>query len=419
MTDFVTGEGGMLHVKKHLGKWVKGEQECVEGEMTNGTRQKLEDCKGKRTLVMEELSTSTSGAICESETNEGQRKAVCINECETNEKCAQLCMDHNEAITDGEFKITLKKEELEEFNSRIEEIFPGTLLVEGSLNKHLPRFENVILYPDWRCQDAVDIQEDGSLRVKEKRNAGQVLHYGEFCIEALDQGLEKGKYRVKTTWLKESKEGLVEKEYVYYSVILCISIVCLIVTIVIYRVFPALLRTMYNRIMINFAWSLLLAFLSLVVMQNMPTDDQTRTTCIGLSLLNQFAILSAFSLLTLMSYNIFVQVYKMSPQQGIDKYFLLRVALCYIVPGLITLVTLIVELTAPQCASVRPKFGTRYNDASGKRSWRKKIFLFLFRYCHFYGGVDKFIWLYLPILVLLLVNTGMFIYILTNICKTE
>ena len=153
-----------------------------------------------------------------------------------------------------------------------------------------------------------------------------------------------------------------EKEYIYYSVVLCISIVCLIVTIVIFGAFPAaLLRTMYNRIMINFAGSLLLAFLSLVVMQNLSGDEQTRSTCIGLTLLNQFAILSAFSLMTLMSYNIFNQLYHMRPQTGIDKTFVRRVALCYIIPGLITLVTLIVELTAPRCSAVRPKFGTRYD----------------------------------------------------------
>ena len=39
--------------------------------------------------------------------------------------------------------------------------------------------------------------------------------------------------------------------------------------------------------------------------------------------------------------------------------------------------------------------------------------------CHFYGGVDKFVWLYLPILILLLINSGMFIYVVTNICKNE
>ena len=69
------------------------------------------------------------------------------------------------------------------------------------------------------------------------------------------------------------------------------------------------------------------------------------------------AILSAFSLMTLMSYNIFVQLYQM--RAGDTSGFKLRLALCYIVPGVITILTLIVELAAPQCASVRPKFGTR------------------------------------------------------------
>merc|ERR1719278_43900 len=151
--------------------------------------------------------------------------------------------------------------------------------------------------------------------------------------------------------------------------------------------------------MINFAGSLLLAFLSLVVMQNLGGEKQTQSTCIGLTLLNQFAILSAFSLMTLMSYNIFKQLYLMRPPSATDPGFALRVALCYIVPGLITLVTLIVELTAPLCAPVRPKIG------SGS--------------CHFYGGVGKFIWLYLPILVLLLINTCMFFYVVFNICKAD
>ena len=154
-------------------------------------------------------------------------------------------------------------------------------------------------------------------------------------------------------------------------------------------------------------------FLLLVVMQNPEGYEQTRFTCIGLTLLNQFAILSAFSLMTLMSYNIFVQLYQMRPQTGTDSGFALRVAICYIIPGLITLTTLIVELTAPRCASVRPKFGTRYNNDV------VAIQTYFGRNCHFYGGVDKFLWLYLPMLVLLLINTGMFTYIVINICKAE
>jgi len=385
------GEGGNLHIKKSMEKWVIGEKECFEGAMSKETKLAVEDCNGKMQVVLEDTTTTTSGTkICETRTREGDKKAVCINECETNKKCAQLCMNHGDAVADGMKTVSVQ--------IKLEDVFPGTLFVNASLNKHVPKEENVILYPNWRCQDAADIQEDGSFRLKEKRSMGEVLHYGEFCIEPLDQAWGRGEYRLKTSWVK--KEDLVKKEYVYYSVVLSISIVCLIATIAIYGSFyAALLRTMYTRIMINFAGSLLLAFLSLVVMQNLPGDEQTKSTCIGITLLNQFAILSSFSLMTLMSYNIFIQLYKFTSQTGIDDGFTKRVALCYIVPGLITLLTLIVELTAPRCASVRPKFGTKS--------------------CHFYGGVDKFLWLYLPILLLLLVNTGMFIYILTNICKAE
>ena len=354
MDNLSTGEGGKLHTRSSLGKVVIGEQECIEGEMTNETRQKLEDCKGKGAVVLEETTTNTPGTICESRTTHGAKKAVCIDECKTNKKCAQLCLDHGQAINTNY--------QLVRSTTKLEEIFPGTLFVNDSLNKHRYRLKNVMLYPELECQDAVEIQEDGSLQLKEKRSTGQVLHYGEFCIEPLDQDMERGKYRVKTTWVKEVKdEGLVEKEY--YSVVLCISIVCLFVTIIIYGTFSALQSE--NKIMINLAGSLLLAFLSLVVMQNLGWEQQTQSTCTGLALFNQFAILSFFSIMTLMSYNICVQL---NSQSGTVPGFSFKIALCYIIPGLITLATLIVELTAPRCASVRPKFGTRYEN-------KKKVLL--------------------------------------------
>jgi len=42
-----------------------------------------------------------------------------------------------------------------------------------------------------------------------------------------------------------------------------------------------------------------------------------------------------------------------------------------------------------------------------------------FRSCLFYGKLDKFLWLYGPILMMLLLNTGMFIYITINVIKTQ
>merc|ERR1712080_654468 len=67
----------------------------------------------------------------------------------------------------------------------------------------------------------------------------------------------------------------------------------------------------------------------------------------------------------------------------------------YGIPATISLATFIVEVTAPRCAEIRPKFGHKS--------------------CLFYGKLDKFVWLYLPILVLLIINTFMFVYITINV----
>ena len=347
----------MLDAKKKQGKVVIGKDVCLVGKMTNETRESLKQCKESEVLVLENTTEDNSDAICVSQTTEKARKAVCVDECGGKRKCAQLCNQRGDAMTADHKQVAS--------TINLEEIFPGTHFVDNSLKKHTYSMNDTMLYPDWECQDAAEIQADGSLRLNEKREAGQVLRYGEFCIEPLAEcadgeceALQKGRYRVKTSWLKEvMEEGEVEKNYVYYSVVLCISIVCLIVTIVIYAAFPALLKSMYNKIMMNFAVSLLVGFLSLVVMQTLSKEAQTPATCTGLSLLQQFSILAAFSLMTLMSYNIFVQLYQM--RAGDTSGFKLRLALCYIVPGVITILTLIVELAAPQCASVRPKFGTR------------------------------------------------------------
>ena len=42
---------------------------------------------------------------------------------------------------------------------------------------------------------------------------------------------------------------------------------------------------------------------------------------------------------------------------------------------------------------------------------------FNIRSCSFYGGVAKFVWLLLPILLLLILNTIMFSFISYNLCQ--
>ena len=136
--------------------------------MTNVIRQKQEDCKGKRSIVLEELTKNSSDAICVSRTLLGAKEVVCVDECEGHKKCAQLCMDHGLALN--------KRNEEVSSRTDLRKIFPGTFFA-NSLNKHHHGRENVILFPDWRCQDAVEIQENGSLRMIDKMDGRQVLKW--------------------------------------------------------------------------------------------------------------------------------------------------------------------------------------------------------------------------------------------------
>ena len=60
-----------------------------------------------------------------------------------------------------------------------------------------------------------------------------------------------------------------------------------------------------------------------------------------------------------------------------------------------------------------------YIDVSGC-DWPAMFDLLPFlRTCLFYGKLDKFIWLYLPILILLIVNTIMCVYITYCVFKNR
>merc|ERR1712080_76608 len=227
---------------------------------------------------------------------------------------------------------------------------------------------------------------------------GDIMEYGEFCVEPLAGDMERGRYMIRTCKEKEEKKeddgGGVK--YRFYYIILILSILCLTVTIFLYSVFhTALLKSEYNKIMLNFALCLLLAFLTLVVMQNLDSDTMTPVLCTCLTVSHQFFLLSAFTMMTLMSYDIFKQIRGMSVVRSKGRSRCRQVVAAYSAPATVAILTLIVELTAPHCATIRPKFG--------------------FRSCHFYGKLDKFVWLYLPILCLLMVNTAMFIYVARNI----
>jgi len=261
-------------------------------------------------------------------------------------------------------------------------------------HKIAPNYETQQIYPDDNCHDSAEFSENGDLFLP-GRNI--TLHYKEFCVTPTVAKHEKGRYMIQVCLPKKETKT----KFSFYFIILSISITCLLITILVYVVFhKALLRSSYNKIMLNFATSLLLAFLILVINQNHGSDF-SKICCTILGHFNQFFFLATFTWMTIMSYEIFKQIHGMSHMIGghNSNSILKQILVGYGVPLLIVVLTLIVELSAPRCASYNPRFGHKS--------------------CLFFGKLDKFLWLYGPILLMLVINTVMFIYITINVVKNQ
>jgi len=259
------------------------------------------------------------------------------------------------------------------------------------------------LFPEHSCQDGVEFLDNGDIIVTEENIT---LTYGEYCISKSAEHYGKGSIMVQACLPKPDQSEKIK--FKFYPFILLLSIICLLATIIVYLLFPALLSH-YSKIMINFALCLLLAFFVLTAIQKPQwfrfllngEKEFPRTPCRILGHLNQYFFLSAFTWMTIMSYEIFKQLKGLTHIFGSDKSnnILGQALIGYGLPLFICFVTLLVELYAPFCASYRPKFGHRS--------------------CLFYGKLDKFLWFYGPILIMLMINSIMFCYISFTICMNS
>ena len=359
-----TGLPNCCHLNATLNK---KSLECSMGPPNLKFEQMIKSCnrrEKKRLQLITDPSKLTADIICVQMLDDGTEAGLdCSHDCQGDEDCLPSCM--------GEDKGRI--EAVEFHNNKIMNLTSGydlkgelgvSTLVFGKFTECPKEISNhTFLYPAWTCDDEVDFGRNGSLTWSspDAENQRIQLDYGEFCIEPLAGDLSRGGYRIKTCIEKihKSSEETGKKNFIYYTVVLCISIVCLATTIFIYGFFrKALLKTEYNKVMVNFAAMLLLAFLTLVLQTNLEKELTTKTTCVVLSLINQFSIIAAFSLMTLMSYSISRQIFSMVVHNK-HRRFMRRLAITYSIPFLVTLITMIVELAAPMCASARPKFGMK------------------------------------------------------------
>ena len=148
----------------------------------------------------------------------------------------------------------------------------------------------------------------------------------------------------------------------FYPYLLLASVGCLTTTVLVYLLFPPLMNH-YSKIMLNFSFSLLLAFLVLAATQKpelfgFSSSDYDTLSCRLIGHLNQFFFLAAFTWMTIMSSEIYCQLNKYTQETTVRR-MVLQVCLGYGLPAFIVLITAAVELTAPRCASYKPRFGHR------------------------------------------------------------
>ena len=286
---------------------------------------------------------------------------ICTSACKGKETCFESCNSKGKAWTGSDYKpsdrnITFSEIVGLDVDERPEEgnINYGSVQEKG----HAPCQENYKsqqIFPDDNCYDSAEFSKNGDLLFPERNIT---LQYKEFCIVPTIKNHPKGRFMIQACFPKQE----VKAKFSFYFIILSISITCLIITVLVYTFFrDALLRSSYNKIMINFACSLLLAFLTLVILQ-MHGSGFSKFGCTILGHFNQFFFLATFTWMTIMSYEIFKQIHGMSHFVGRhnSSSIMKQIVIGYGVPLLVVLVTVIVELTAPRCSSYSPRFGHKY-----------------------------------------------------------
>ena len=214
------------------------------------------------------------------------------------------------------------------------------------------------LYPGHSCYDKGVLGEDGDMFFMDR---GFRVAYGEFCVAKLERSFNKGDVFIQACM--PHKKITVQSFYIY---ILGTSILCLVLTMVIYITSPEL-SSLTNQFMFHLTAALLIAYLALIFVQNPELLEaqlcQSHLLCQSLGYLQQFSFLAAFTWMTIMSMENMNQLngcgQSNSLQQSSDEIKKLMM-IGYGVPLMLSLGTAAVELFAPECAVYKPRFGHRW-----------------------------------------------------------
>eukprot|EP00094_Tigriopus_californicus_P005218 TCALIF_05031-PA protein Name:"Similar to mth2 G-protein coupled receptor Mth2 (Drosophila simulans)" AED:0.03 eAED:0.03 QI:366/0.85/0.75/1/0.57/0.75/8/0/701 len=212
---------------------------------------------------------------------------------------------------------------------------------------------NNLLRPDLRCSDEFIIEIGNSTQPMLRLLKTNEL-IGNFCLNFQDAhtfGVELCQpIRSHPTRLK------------FYPYIIIASSVFLLLTFVVYTIYPKLLN-LYTKLM-PFA--------------------------------QQYFFLTAFMFMTLMSVEVSLQIGGRGTSRS--RYLKERIV-GYSVPISITLLTLLIEIVGPSCSTYRPRFAEER--------------------CFFADRSGKFFWFYLPITGMLVINMVMFVKVVIAMTRVN
>ena len=219
---------------------------------------------------------------------------------------------------------------------------------------------------------------------------------------------------IKNLTTEESKddgnrlEQLGFHQQIIYNTSLIMSIIGLLVTFVIYMLLPDF-KNLHGRIVLNNTISVTFLTIYLLIVYN--TQNISYSLCKFLGYSGYFSALSMFTWMTVMCVDLYSTFRKaqLASNNPLSKY-LVYLAFGWGIPAIMTIVVFLLQIFLPKESSFNPGIGENFKHMSrmetDEHGTGTKCFL---------TPSSEKIWFYLPMLVILSINCGVYMIIILKL----
>ena len=195
-------------------------------------------------------------------------------------------------------------------------------------------------------------------------------------------------------------------QQIIYNISLIMSIIGLLVTFVIYMLLPDF-KNLHGRIVLNNTISVTFLTIYLLIIWN--TQNLSYSLCKFLGYSGYFSGLSMLTWMTVMCVDLYSTFRKaqLSSNNPLSKY-LVYLAFGWGFPAIMTIVVFLLQIYLPKESSFNPGIGENFKHMleTGELTTGSKCFL---------TPSSEKIWFYLPMLVILSINSGVYMTIIIKL----